>query len=216
MKHLKTAEPAEEPESGLEHGKPQQFSSKDQPVSSHAQPTLTQVAKQLHSVLQNASRESNCNLSESTYVRPHLVRKLLLRRCYSRRPPSQELSWQDFLGLQLPDQSQFLAHLPPAARNVQLLQTLFKCHPLLLTCFLCLATPALKKRPSLLTYLDPDEVGQLMDAYVACYGFPPSLERLFTWKPAEPSSEEEGSATESESRHSQPVHPTALTQEPPN
>lgn len=159
-----------------------------------------------HETLKAASSACNLNITESSYVRPHLVRKLLLKHWVTSDCPAVEpsLSWQQFLELKLPDQSQFLIQLPPKCQNVWLLQELMKCPALLLSCFLCLASGALKKRPSLLRELDKETVSQDLQDYVSLHGFPPSLERLFTWKIQLPagSSSSKAPATESDAEDS--------------
>ena len=167
---------------------------------------LADLAAALHSALRAASREANCRLSAGTYVRPHLVRKLLLRHCYSTDGIfSVPMTWSQFAGLGLPDQSNFMSQLPEEAQDIQILEGFFKCPALLAACFLCLAGPALKKRPSLLRELDATLISDCLRRYQEVHGFPPSLERLFTWQPdscsspsAAESCSENLSATESD------------------
>jgi hypothetical protein len=108
------------------------------------QPFL-QACATFHKVLQDANSEAAMGFGKSsTYLRPHLVRKLLVLhsvRTQEKRSPSTALSWTDFLNLGLPDQGRYVKSLPEHLQDVEALQEHFGCHPLYLSCFACLAGP---------------------------------------------------------------------------
>jgi hypothetical protein len=135
-------------------------------------------------VLQQASEQNNIRLSNSTYVRAHLVRKLLVLRMQKEGEWDRfcQLSWSDFTSLELPDEDNFLAAVPENLRNVGMLEVALSCPALLLTCFARLAKPALKKNPDLLETLTEAGVEKDLEDYRTMHDFSPSLERLFFWR----------------------------------
>jgi len=148
------------------------------------EPPLLNYSRFLHRALQRASEQDNIRLSNSSYVRAHLVRKLLVLRMQKEGEWDRfcQLSWSDFTGLELPDEDNFLAAVPENLRNVGMLEVALSCPPLLLTCFACLAKPALKKNPNLLEKLTKAGVEKDLEDYKTMHGFNPSLERLFFWR----------------------------------
>jgi hypothetical protein len=154
------------------------------PTLDRAEPaSLSKFASWLH---QQLAQAGSFGLSNSTYVRPHLVRKLLILFLQTEEAVDSTVrqSWEAFLGLQMPDEGGFLKELPASLQNVAALENYFQCPPLLLSCFACLAKPLLKKRPSLLSDLSPELVEKELSEYFAVFGFNPSLERLFSWRSA--------------------------------
>ena len=145
---------------------------------------LVDYTRSLHKRLQEASERENFRLSNSSYVRAHLVRKLLVLRLQKDREwdTFARLSWQNALALELPDEDGFIAAVPEKLRNVGMLEAALSCPPVMLSCFACLAKPALKKNPGLLTSLNKEQVAKDLDDYVTLHGFQPSLERLFSWR----------------------------------
>jgi len=75
--------------------------------------------------------------------------------------------------------------VPENLRNVGMLETALSCPPILLSCFACLAKPALKKNPNLLTSLTKAGVEKDLVDYLSLHDFSPILERLFSWRVAD-------------------------------
>ena len=125
-------------------------------------------------------------LNQSAYVRPHLVRKLTFAHLQRLGPAGSkalaDMSWDKFLELDLPDEMNALQSLPAELKHVPSMIATFQCHPLLLSCFTCLAKPAMKRQPDLLNNLDCNQIRQSLTEYIGLYGFNPSVERLFFWK----------------------------------
>ena len=148
---------------------------------------LLNYSRLLHRRLRQASEQDNIRLSNSSYTRAHLVRKLLVLRL--RRTGEWDrfcqLSWSDFVNLQLPDEDGFVAAVPENLRNVGMLETALSCPPILLSCFACLAKPALKKNPDVLISLTKAGVEKDLEDYLSLRDFNPSLERLFSWRAAD-------------------------------
>ena len=137
-------------------------------------------AGQLHQRLQEASEQASMGLDNSKYVRPHLVRKLLLWELVqgSIRAPD---SLANLLDMQMPDEQGHLATIPSYLARGHALRTRFNCPLLLLSCYACLAKPALQQHPEALemTLRQPAKVRAALAAYREAHGIAPSLEQLF-------------------------------------
>ena len=107
-------------------------------------------AQSLHQRLQEASNQENIRLSNSTYVRAHLVRKLLILRLQREGEWDRyvQLGWEDFQSLQLPDEDSLVQSLPVPFRNIGMIEAALCCPAIMLSCFACLAKPVLKKNRS--------------------------------------------------------------------
>jgi len=143
-------------------------------------------AKWLHQTLKTVSYATPMGLNNSIYVRPHLVRKLTFAHLQRLGPAGSKAlvntSWDNFLELDLPDEMNAIQSLPAELKHVPTLIATFQCHPMLFTCFTCLAKPALKRQPDLMEKLDYAQARESLREYVDLYGFNPSIERLFFWK----------------------------------
>ena len=120
-------------------------------------------------------------------MRAHLVRKLLVLRLQREGEWDSfcQLSWSDFTNLELPDEDGFVAAVPENLRNVGMIEAALSCLAILLSCFACLAKPALKKNPDLLTSVTKAGVEKDLEDYRTTHDFNPSLERLFSWRAAD-------------------------------
>ena len=87
--------------------------------------------------------------------------------------------------MELPDEDGFIAAVPENLRNVGMIEAALSCPALLLSCFACLAKPALKKNPDLLTSVTKAGVEKDLEDYRTTHDFNPSLERLFSWRAAD-------------------------------
>ena len=158
-------------------------------TSAAAEPShpFLDYSKRLHSRLQQASERVNLRLTNSSYVRAHLVRKLLILRLQREGAWDSffQLGWSDFLDLQLPDEDGFVAAVPENLRNVGMIEVALSCPAIMLSCFACLAKPALKKNPNLLSSLTEAQVAKDLVDYQTLHDFNPSLERLFSWRTAD-------------------------------
>ena len=131
--------------------------------------------------LQKASEAGELGFSSGTYVRPHLVRKYLIRIDFQEVCAGRGLSLAALLRLGLPDENKYLESISSYARKKYQLATKFNCHPLLLSCFACLARAPLQQFPAALAFAEqnPALVQAAVDEYWARHGYAPSPERLF-------------------------------------
>lgn len=141
-----------------------------------------QRSKALHKMLQNASAEASMGMSNSTYVRPHVVRKMLLWASKQGLVSDlTHLSLEDLRSMQMPDENGYLDTVPSYMARKGDFTKRCSCPALLLSCYACLAAPALQQHPEALevTRSDPQQVAAALTAYKAKHGFAPSLERLY-------------------------------------
>ena len=129
--------------------------------------------------LQAASQQAPMGLDQSTYARPHIVRKhLLLADKLGLVTAASSLNFTQLGELQLPDERNYLATIPSYIhRDLRR----FSCPPLLISCFACLARAPLLAFPGALQMAE--EKPEILRALVAScreqHGFAPSLEKLF-------------------------------------
>lgn len=141
-----------------------------------------QRSRTLHTMLQNASAEVSMGMGNSTYVRPHIVRKILLWAGRQGQVSDlTHLSMEDLRLMQMPDENGYLDTIPSYMTRKGDFTKRCSCPALLLSCYACLAAPALQQHPEALevTRSEPQRVAAALAAYKAKYGFAPSLERLY-------------------------------------
>lgn len=141
-----------------------------------------QHAQAWHTALKLASQDTPMGLYESTYARPHIVRKhLLVAQRFGFIQSGDQLGMKQLQEMQMPDQHDFLSTVPSYLHKVRVLGSRFSCHPLLLTCFACLAHAPMKFFPRALEVAlhDPDRLAAALQEYRDKFKYAPSLERLF-------------------------------------
>ena len=83
--------------------------------------------------------------------------------------------------MQMPDEHGYLDTIPSYMTRRGDFTKRCSCPALLLSCYACLAAPALQQHPEALevTQSEPQRVATALAAYKAEHGFAPSLERLY-------------------------------------
>ena len=121
-------------------------------------------------------------MDESTYVRPHLARKHLLRaEAEDECESAWNLNLKELALMNLPDEAECLHAVNSYLGRRGQLATRLGCHPLLISCFSCLLSPVLAKWPNIMDDVaaHPDAALQTWQAYAEQRGHNPSPYRLF-------------------------------------
>jgi hypothetical protein len=121
-------------------------------------------------------------MDQSTYVRPHLARKHLLRaEAAGETESSRNLNLKELALMNLPDEAECLQAVNSYLGRRGQLALRLKCHPLLISCFNCLLTPVLVKWPNVADDVaaKPATIQETLQRYVLEHGHNPSPFRLF-------------------------------------